>query len=155
MTSYSPKTEADRLLALSEKVGRVAESLAELALERDSLGCTVPRSDSGLSPETLDWVIRARRERARYLPAELLGEPSWDMMIHLLYAEVSNQPALVSSACLATGLPEEVGRRWLQAMVENGLVNIRSPHKGEEQVALTAQASKSLRRYFRDILGTQ
>jgi hypothetical protein len=153
MTSHSPKTEADRLLALSEKVGRVAESLAELALERDSVGRPGPGADAELSADTVGWLIRARRERANYVPAGLFGEPAWDLMLNLLHANLEQRHVAISSACLATGLPEELGRRWLDAMVENGMATVRkNPGGGDDQVELTADVSQSLRRYFRNLL---
>jgi hypothetical protein len=153
MTSHSPRNEADRLLALSEKVGRVAESLAELALERDSAARSKPGDDTDLSPEAVDWLIRAREERARYVPGDLFGEPAWDLMLHLLHAETVDRRLSISSACVATGLPEKLGRRWLDAMVENGMATVqKDPDGGEDQVMLTAEVSKSLRRYFRDVL---
>jgi hypothetical protein len=152
MTRHSPNTEAERLLALSEKVGRVAESLAELALERDTLERTNPGSESDVG-ETVDWLIRARRARARYVPAGFFGEPVWDIMLHLLHAEITHQCISESRACLASGLPEGIGRRWLNAMVQNGLVAVgRGPNDGEEQVELIPEVSRSLRRYFRDIV---
>lgn len=153
MTRHSPDTEAERLLALSEKVGRVAESLAELALERDTLERTNPSSETDVTAEMVDWLIRARRARAHYVPAELFGEPVWDIMLHLIHAEITHQCISESRACLASGYPEGIGRRWLNAMGKNGLVVVgRGPNDGEEQVQLTPEVSRSLRRYFRDIV---
>lgn len=153
MTRHSPSTETERLLALSEKVGRVAESLAELALESDTLERTNPSSKSDVTGETVDWLIRARRARARYVPAGLLGEPVWDIMLHLMHAETTHQCISESRACLASGYPEGIGRRWLNAMIKNGLVVVgRGPNDGEEQVELMPEVSRSLRRYFRDIV---
>ena len=153
MTRYTPTTEAERLLALSEKVGRVAESLAELALERDSRERAGPSGDSHLSEEDVDWVIRARRERARYLPAGLFGEPVWDMMLHLLHAEIMGRCVPAADACLATGLDGRIGLRWLKAMIENGLVALQEESSdGEEHVELAREVSLGLRRYFREIV---
>lgn len=152
MTRHSPDTKAGRLLALSEKVDRVAKSLAELALERDSLEIN-PTDDSELSGEKVEWLIRARRERARYVPSELFGEPVWDIMLHLLHAEMTGRRVSGSCACLATGLSEELGRRWLNATIENGLVAVRKdPDDDQEQVELIREVSSSLRLYFRDIM---
>lgn len=154
MTKYSPQTEAERLLALSEKVGRVAESLAELALERDARERPGPGSDRDVMGETVDWLIRSRRERGRYVPATLFGEPSWDMMLHLLRAEIDGRRMPLSDVSLATDLPEAVGRRWLQAMVQSKMVALHAmPEGGEEQVGLAPDVSNGLRRYVRDIIG--
>jgi hypothetical protein len=153
MTRHSRETEADRLLALSEKVGRVAESLAELALERDSLGKTNPGSDSDFSAESVEWLIRARRERARYVPTELFGEPVWDMMLYLLHAEMTHRYVSVASVCLATGLPEAIGRRWLNTMIQHELAVLReAPNDDEELVQLMPAVGDALRHYFRDVV---
>lgn len=152
MTSHSPKTEAQRLLALSDKVGRVAQSLAELALERDARERPNP-GDSELSGEAVDWLIRARRERSRFVPGASFGEPVWDMMLHLLHADIVQQPATVSDACAATGLPEGVARRWLDSMVENGWVTLREASDSvQREVSLASDVSSGLRRYFREIV---
>jgi hypothetical protein len=152
MTKHSTDTEAERLLALSEKVGRVAESLAELALEHDSLRTAGP-SDSEVTGEAVSWLIRARRKRARYVPAELLGEPVWDIMLHLLCEEIAGRRVSVSDACLASGIPDGPGRRWLDAMAQNELVALRGATNDDEvQIELTPAASTALRRYFRDIV---
>jgi hypothetical protein len=153
MTRHSPDTEAERLLALSEKVGRVAQSLAELALERDSHERVGPNTNSEISAETVDWLIQARRARTRCLPSALLGEPVWDLMLHLLHAEITDEAVSVSAACQATGLPEEVGRRWLNAVLQNGLANVhKSSGSAEEKVQLSPQASSALRSYFLEIV---
>jgi hypothetical protein len=149
MTKHSTDNDAERLLTLSEKVGRVAQSLAELALERDSLRT----SDSEVTGEAVSWLIRARRERARYVPAELLGEPVWDIMLHLLCEEIAGRRVSVSDACLASGIPDGPGRRWLDAMAQNELVALQGATNDDEvQIELTPAASTALRRYFRDIV---
>lgn len=152
MTRHSADNEAERLLALSEKVGRVAESLAELALERDSLERTNPNTEVDVTEGAVDWLIQARRARARYVPAGLFGEPVWDIMLHLLHAEITHQLVSESRACLATGLPERIGRRWLNTMIENGLIAIGAGNDGEGQVELKPEVSRSLHRYFREIV---
>lgn len=152
MTSHSPETEAARLLALSEKVGRVAQSLAELALERDS----DERSDaagSALAEDAVEWLIRARRERSRFFPEASFGEPVWDIMLHLLNGELKLRAVSVPDACAATGLPEGVARRWLDSMVDNGSIELRTdPQSAEQQVTLAADVSSGMHRYFREIV---
>ena len=154
MTKHAPNKDAERLLAMSEKVGQVAQSLAQLALE--GTGSRQQGSRGGeepLSSETVDWLIRARQARLRYLPAGVFGEPVWDIMLYLLHAEITGRPVSVSSAQLATELPERVAARWLDAMAQYGLVAIRNgPDDSEQMVELTPEASNALRRYFREVI---
>lgn len=152
MTSHSSDSEAQRLLALSEKVGRVAESLAELALERDASQRSAPQ-DLNLSGESVGWLIRARRERSRFVPGALFGEPVWDIMLHLLHAEVEGHAVTVAEACSVTDLPAAVARRWLNSMADNGLVAVRkSALSAEPQVELASDVGSGLRLYFREIV---
>jgi len=125
MTRHSPDPKKRQLLALSEEVNRVAESLAQLALAPAPAPADAAASgegDADLAQDTLAWAIRARRERARFLPAQLLGEPAWDIMLLLLEAEFAERRVSVPSVCEASGVPERVALRWLNAMADERLV---------------------------------
>jgi hypothetical protein len=156
MTKHAPDTEATRLLALSEQVSRVAQSLAQLAVggPASPQGANSNADELEIAEESVARVIRARSERARYVPTELFGDPVWDIMLHLLHAEIAHRRASVSSACLASGLPESVGLRWLNTMVQHGLALVE-PHPDVTaggSIELVPEVSRALRRYFREVV---
>lgn len=159
MSKHAPGTEAKRLLALSEQVSRVAQSLAELAVGGPDVA-EVPDPNPEaieIAEETVASVIRARSVRALYIPADLLADPVWDMMLHLLQAEIAHRQASISSACRASGLPERVALRWLDTMAQHGLVEIErhTDDPGEGSVELMPPVSRALRRYFREVVEQQ
>jgi hypothetical protein len=155
MTKHSQDNEAERLLALSDEVTRVAESLAELALARTG-GSEDETDDLDLLEETVRWIIHARSERIRYLPSatDLFADPVWDIMLYLLHADITKRHVDVAGTCAASGLSERVARRWLDAMVQHGLIVLHnaSNDNGEQIVGLAPQASGNLRRYIREVV---
>jgi DNA-binding MarR family transcriptional regulator len=158
MSEYSPDAGAARLLKLSEEVSRIAGSLAQLSiglteparpaeLERDS-------ASSEVSEEIVSWLIKARRDRARYLGHELFSEPAWDILLDLLRAEIAQQRVSVSSLCIASGAPATTALRYLKAMERQAMVIRRAdPHDRRRIfVELTPEVSAALRKYFIDVV---
>lgn len=166
MSRYSPDTSVERLLELSEEVSRIAGSLARLSMglsssldenARSSGFNNAPEenlSEAEVSEELVGGLIRARRERSRYLSQELFAEPAWDMLLDLLQAELGQRRVSVSSLCIASGVPSTTGLRWLNYMVEQGLVVRRAdPEDGRRVfVELVPEVSRDLRRYFVDVV---
>jgi hypothetical protein len=153
MTSHSSDPKAKELLALSEEVSRVADSLAQLALKpapRDAIASGVDDA----SQRVLAKLIHARRERSGYLPEDLLGEPVWDMLLHLLHEEMNQSQVPLSSALEAAGAPQRVAVRWLNALAQRRLVRLSTDAAGQEIVELAPNVSAGLRRYIRDVIAS-
>jgi len=84
-----------------------------------------PRGFSSLEGRLLDeirQVVSRRRARSDFLPAEILGEPAWDILLDLFLAFHENKRISVSSACIASGAPATTALRWLGRMEELGLI---------------------------------
>ena len=156
-----PGKDAERLRQLSEEVSRIAGSLAKLSMGLASpLRQNYPATNSNgpdeldVSAETVSWLIRARRERARYLSPELLADPAWDMLLDLLHAELANRPVSVSGVSIASGVPQTTALRWLNTLEQQRLVVRRSDAKDGRRtfVELSRDTSDALRRYVREIV---
>jgi DNA-binding MarR family transcriptional regulator len=156
MSDESPERQAARLLQLSKEVTRIAASLAQL-----SVGLASPlrqnyaptnSNQSDLSAETVRWLIGARRNRARFLSSELLADPAWDMLLDLLHAELANRPVSVSSVCLASGVPQTTGLRWLKTLEQRGLVVRKLDGRDGRRILieLSPDTSKAMRGYIRE-----
>lgn len=151
MSAHPTDLKKDQLLRLSDEVSRIAGTLARLSARPEETRTAATASDTPeLSPETVRAVIRARQQRARYLPPDLFAEPAWDIMLSLLHAEMTYQRVSTSNACEASGVPATTALRWLNAMTKKGLVLRRQdPHDGRRvYVELAPSLSNSLRRYF-------
>jgi hypothetical protein len=72
--------------------------------------------------EQLRSIIRARLARQRYFPAELFGDPAWDMLLDLTLARLEGKKVSVSSLCIAAGVPTTTALRRIAELESSGLV---------------------------------
>lgn len=153
MAKHSKDPKSKELLALSEEVGRVAETLAQLALgsgPAEAAGSPGGPNDPPL--EAVAKLIQARRERCRYLSPDLLGEPAWDMLLQVLHQEMSLCRVSASRLVEVAGVPRPVARRWLDALVQRRMILVSNDAVGEEIVELVPEVSAALRRYFSEVV---
>lgn len=158
MTARPCDDENPLLLRLSEEITRIAAALAELSDKHEPTRQGPEPAATGATPgnsgSSVDFVIRLRRERARYFPSDLFAEPAWDIMLDLLRSEMRDEHVTISDLCLAAGVPTTTALRWITAMVQRGmLVRERDPLDGRRTfIRLAAETSASLRRYFAEIV---
>jgi DNA-binding MarR family transcriptional regulator len=105
--------------------------------------------DNDKAPERLarlaDEISRMRDARNRQLPADLLGEPAWDILLALYREGVS--------ACRRTdvyrslAIPEATADRWIAALEKRGLLAPAAPgDSASEHLSLTASGKLILER---------
>lgn len=95
-------------------------------------------------------MLRQRRMREQFFPADLFADPAWDMLLDLYAARLERQPVSVSSLCIAAAVPATTALRWIKTMTEAGLfVREADPHDGRRIfIALAEGAFDTLARYF-------
>lgn len=153
-----PAASAARLRQLSEEVSRIAAALSRLSTSSGGLPLSPatmapPEGDlPQVSAEGLRAMIKARRLRASYLPADLFADPAWDMLLDLLQAEIVQHRVPVSSLCIAAAVPATTALRWIKAMTDRGLLSRRDdPQDGRRVfIEMAPSTSVSLRRYFKE-----
>jgi hypothetical protein len=64
----------------------------------------------------------ARRRRHKHLPADLFGEPTWDILLDLYVAGRENRRVPTTSACIGAHVPPTTALRWLRILEARGLV---------------------------------
>ena len=76
------------------------------------------------------------------------GEPTWEMLLHLLVNREDGSAVSVPSLCLASGMPIKTALRWLSVLEEAGKVLLLPGPTGRHQyhVELTPAAADQLRR---------
>lgn len=95
-------------------------------------------------------MLRQRRMREHYFPADLFADPAWDMLLDLYAARLERQPVSVSSLCIAAAVPATTALRWIKTMTDAGLfLREDDPNDGRRIfIALAEGACDALARYF-------
>lgn len=95
-------------------------------------------------------MLRQRRMREQYFPADLFADPAWDMLLDLYAARLERQPVSVSSLCIAAAVPATTALRWIKTMTDAGLfLREADPLDGRRIfIALSEAASDAMMRYF-------
>jgi hypothetical protein len=91
-------------------------------------------------------LIRARRMRDQYLPADLFADPAWDMMLDLLAAQLAGQRVSVSSLCIAAAVPPTTALRWIRQLSDRAIfARIDDPADGRRVfIELTEAATQAV-----------
>lgn len=95
-------------------------------------------------------ILRQRRMREQYFPADLFADPAWDMLLDLYAARLEHRSVSVSSLCIAAAVPATTALRWIKTMTHAGLfVRESDPQDGRRIfIALADSASDAMARYF-------
>jgi len=128
--------DQERLLKLADEVARIAAALAGLAGEPleaggdafsdGMIGFRAEPAETGtaapaaVSVAEVRTMIRARRLRDRFFPADLFADPAWDMLLDLLAARIERTRVAVSSLCIAASVPPTTALRTIQMMTDRG-----------------------------------
>jgi hypothetical protein len=177
LSDIGRESEASRLQRLSEEVGRLARRLD--ALTRD--GARSARADAAapwpgqadflamattphggeddamakgsaeLSATQIRDLIRARRLRDQFMPADLFADPAWDMMLDLMAARLAGEQVSVSSLCIAAAVPPTTALRWIRQLTDRGMLERQAdPTDGRRVfIALSDGAADAVARWHR------
>lgn len=109
---------------------------ASLALEKESVAAFARR------------LLQQCRERDQVIGDLSGGEPTWEMLLHLLVESEDGSAVSVPSLCLASGIPIAIALRWLSVLEESGKVLLVPGPTGRHQchVELAPEAADQLRR---------
>lgn len=147
-------SKANKLLQLSDDVSRIAATLARLSTAPQAAEAELQKPPEGdvpdVSLETIRSVIRSRRLRSTYFRDDLFADPAWDMLLHLLEAEIAQFRTTVSSLCDQAGVPPTTALRWIKKLTDKGMfVRRADPSDGRRVfVELSRESSTAMRRYF-------
>jgi hypothetical protein len=111
---------AQHISALSAEAQRIADALAALAAASESDG------ETQVSAAMVRRLIRLRRDRDRHFPADLFGDPAWDMLLDLAAARMEGVDVAVSSLCVAAAVPTTTALRWVRSLSEAGIFTRRT-----------------------------
>ena len=171
------ESEGVRLQQLSEEVSRLARTLEALtarprhAMPSFALGPRIsdrasdyigmpavepmgeqqaPAKEATPGAAQVRDMLRARRLREDFLPADLFADPAWDMLLDLLAARLEQERVSVSSLCIASAVPPTTALRWIRTLTDKGIVHRQAdPHDRRRVfIALTDDTAEALTRWF-------
>jgi DNA-binding MarR family transcriptional regulator len=97
-------------------------------------------------------IYQHRRRRNQFIPAQFLGEPSWDMMLELFMQFAGGAKVSTTSLCIASDVPSSTALRHIAQLEEAGLVK-RSTSEFDKRVTfieLTDQGVLAVGRYLEE-----
>lgn len=133
-------------------IGELAARIAELELDTRKANNRVPTL--GFTDEKLATVatsmFRARIHRANQFNPALFGEPAWDMLLDLFVQKVAGSRVSSTSLCLGANVPYSTGQRYIDRLVEEGLVYRFTPPDDLRLVLIdyTQEGFKRMRAYI-------
>lgn len=101
-------------------------------------------------------TYNVRRKRARFLPADLFGEPTWDILLDLYVATCENRAVPTTSACIGAHVPPTTALRWLRILEARGLVEREEDGSDGRRtfVRLSAQGLTAMEDWLRTALAS-
>lgn len=121
----------ERLEGLAREIASVARNMRSEGAE-PAKGSKISLVDLETNLAKARMLLAIRRLRDQLFPQQLLGEPSWNILLDLYVADIEDRPISVSSACLASAAPATTGLRHLDFLVEQGLV-VREADKTDKR----------------------
>lgn len=95
-------------------------------------------------------IYESRRDRDRFFDGELFSEPAWDMLLAAYSLPTADRPLTVSGLCHASAVPPTTGLRWIEYLVEVGMLK-RQPSNNDRRVSnisLTPSARAQIDAYL-------
>lgn len=141
---------AASVLRLNQRLQEIARETSEALSEDEHAAPAEALLDRERMIETVRRMIRDRKVRERFFPQVRFGEPAWDMLLDLALAWLEGNAVSVSSVCIASGAPMSTAMRWINEMVEAGLIERRTdPTDGRRNFVNIAPATmQAMLRYL-------
>jgi Winged helix DNA-binding domain len=137
--------------ALREEIDRIAKALSALVegSAPQPRSATAVRSKSE-SARLIRGIIRRRRARAQFFPADLFADPAWDILLDLAAARLEGTRVSISSLCIAAAVPTTTALRWIKGMTSAGILERESdPEDGRRSfVRLSGRFAAAMEAYL-------
>ena len=147
-------TSVEKGFSYQIAASRCEEVSAQLVRLAELLRCTRPdpaQPHCALGKRAMiECIIRGRRLRENFFDAVLFADPAWDILLDLYLARLEQRRTTVSSLCAAAATPATTALRYINALVDRGLV-VRNAHKLDQRVVhveLTDAALERMQQYF-------
>jgi hypothetical protein len=146
-----PSPEDERLIDLVSSLKKIEEYLIIRNIDNTEEG-DLPFSEGASSFYIwLKETYRRRALRGQFVNSDYFsGEAAWDMLLDLASARIEGKRISVTSACIASGVPDTTALRWI-AILENDSMVIREIDFTDRRrtfLRITDKAMALLNSYF-------
>ena len=81
-------------------------------------------------------VLLTRARRSTVLGAEMFRDPAWDILLDLYTTRDEDRASCVSDLCVAAGVPQTTGLRYIAAMEQLGFVRRKSDPRDARRILI-------------------
>ena len=106
-----------------------------------------PLQMRGSAASLAGQFLRLRRQRDKIFGPGIFADPAWDMLLDLFLAQEKNlKPISISSLCIAAAVPSTTALRWIETLVQQGLVSKQADPRDKRRtfISLTEAAWKKM-----------
>ena len=148
-------TSVEKGFSYQLAASRCEEASAQLIRLAELLRCTRPdpaQPHCALGERAMiECIVRGRRLREQFFDAVLFADPAWDILLDLYLSRLEQRRTTVSNLCSAAAAPATTALRYLNTLVDRGLV-VRRPNPLDLRVVyveLADAAFDCMQQYFR------
>jgi DNA-binding MarR family transcriptional regulator len=91
---------------------------------------------------TAHRLIRFAVERADQLGGDLFANPAWSILLNVFIATELDRRATIESVAVAANLTESSAARWLNVLVQRGLLEIVESADGDRPLVRTTESGR-------------
>lgn len=132
------------------ETSRLVRLLRSARISTPSSAQAVRRSDAALQ------LYGIRRERNQFFSDDLFGEPAWDILLILYWAELEQLRLTVSNVCEGAQVPPTTALRWISKLEADGMI-CRTSHPSDRRVirlSLSTDAIEQLNQLMDRVLAS-
>lgn len=86
-----------------------------------------------------------RRLRSRFFPAEIFGEPAWDLILDAYSAQKAGNPLRLSKAHLSACVPPSISERSARSLAAVGIFSVAPVETGKRGLGITLTPASETR----------
>ncbi len=96
------------------------------------------------------WTLEDRERRSTFFRSDLFGEPAWHILLDLFIQQKVGNRTSVMAACIGSGAATTTALRYLNLLIEDGLVEREGdPSDGRRSwLRLTPHATEAMTEYL-------
>ncbi|MCP5396287.1 MAG: hypothetical protein H6918_06085 [Sphingomonadaceae bacterium] len=149
-TAASLRVIGQILTKIADRVATEQEGIQLSAFVDSGFAPSLGHQCSPLLASLANAEYQQRRDREKFFEADLLGEPAWDILLDLFVQEARDKKTSVTSACIASGAAPTTALRYIEMLVQKGLVE-KVPSTTDSRVTfvrLTSASRKTMTAYL-------